>query len=352
MADQVGIVTRYFKHEVSRAALQLAEIAENLGMRPTILAGPVCRKEVSPHWDSRVIDARKADFREWALGCSHVIWTAPPPARDVLWCREHGIETVLLVVWDELLPHHKHAVCCIDSLVFPHRCACEAVCRRWSSADTHFYPYIAPWSAPLPICENATGSGGSTLSIFLPLHDSQTGRSDLEVLSIGEHIVRSVPDVRFTISSGAQWTLQALRRVRTLCKRYPERFIRVVKPNLVRQVGLYGTSQLVLWPAKHEGLATVGLMALHMGVPVLAWDIPPQNEYLRAKENAILVPCNMRSNWLGVPQAMPDWRRFLQHTLMLLQSRRVLRRMKQHTDIGLQARKQMFQQTWEKVLSR
>jgi len=348
MADRLGIVTRYFQHEVTQAAIHLAEVAEHISMRPTILARRVCRKEVSPYWDNRVINERKAEFNEWALQCSHIIWTAPPRAYELAWTKDHGIETILLAIWDELTAKHEVSAQMFDSIVFPYNCAANAVCKAWGGTGTEWRPRLAPWDVPIPLGESRPLP--DTLTVFVPLFDSQPSRSSLPVFNVMEAIVRAMPEVHFIVASGTRWALRATRWMRRLCKIYPGRFRWVKQPNRLQRLSLYGASQLTLWPAVREGLALVGLASLCMGVPVVAWDIPPQNEYLHQNKNALLLPCDIQENWLGVPEAVVNWETMLADTLSLLQNRQLLQRMRLQTRIGLDARKQEFQASWESVL--
>jgi len=350
MSDQLGLVTRWFSDEITWASIHIAELAQQLGLRPTILARDICKKEISPYWDQRVVAERKTPFKQWASRCSHIVWTHPPSMAELAWAANRGIQTILLAVWEKLAPMHKEVIAKFDTVVFPYACAGEAVCRACGGTGSAFRARIAPWDVPIPFGTNSRIICDK-IDIFVPLYDSQAKRNQRLLFDALESIVETEERARFTIASGTGWSLWAIRRLRQLCKTHPDQFICVERPTAMQRLSLYNTSCLTCWAAHYESLALIGLTSLCMGVPVLAWDIPPQNEYLRHKRNSLLLPCDLESNWLGMPNAVGNYALLIEALLSLLQNPRTLWKMKQATKEGLAVRKQQFQQTWESVLS-
>jgi len=347
-ANTLGIYTRYFQHEATYAAMYAAEIAQNLSFKTTMLARDVCRREVAKYWDARVLDYRKHDFYEWSLGCSHILFTIPPSPYYIAWCSDAGIVPITMAIWDELSPKHAAAVQASEIVLFPHKCMAEAVCAEWGGPEAEFQPIEIPWDVPIPLAEPKPIPNDVT--VFVPLYDSQPGRSNIKVFWIIEHMLKTTSDTKFIVASGARWSYRATRAMKTLAKRYPERVRWVKKPNPLQRLSLYSSSQVTLWVAGYEGMATIGLESLCMGVPVIAWDIPPQNEYLLHNRNSVLMPCDIRENWLGVPEAVNNWRVMRETVEDVLQNRPLLRTMRTHTQDGLKARKQVFLETWDSIL--
>jgi len=348
MAERLGIVTQYSPHERTHAALYIAEVAENNGRRPTILARGVCRKPLSPRWDHAVLNEKRADFREWSLDCSHIVWTVVPQLSEVYWARNSSVHTIFVVSWDEIRRRQTRVLAQFDTLVFPYKCVANAVCQKMDGLDTCFVPRVVPWDVPVPLSQHGLPDG---LRVLVPLYASQPGRNQLPLFRALEQIGRRVPEVEFLVVGGPRWSLRARRYLRRLCRQRPRQFQHLRDVDDIGLLSLYRRSHVTLWPATFEGLALVGLTSLCAGTPVVAWDIPPQNEYLKHEFNSVLLPCEIRENWVGVVQAVPNWEIFCDSVTLLLQNRSLLRTIRVHAAEGLDSRKQQFQDVWQSILA-
>jgi hypothetical protein len=87
-----------------------------------------------------------------------------------------------------------------------------------------------------------------------------------------------------------------------------------------------------------------------MGAPVISWNVAPQNEYLQAWKNSVLVPCKTATNWLGIPEVVGGYDEFEELLLSTLRDRALLAKMKCATSNGLEARRAQFDAGWSKFL--
>jgi len=349
MSQHWGISLRYHQCEATWAAIQLAELAREAGIHVRLYADDVCNRELSPYWDAHVTDGRKVPFDEWMMGCTRVIWTTPPSQLCLDRVQHRGIETQLLADWELIQEEDADVVARLDSMILPHRCVAEAMCRWASMIDGHFYPYLLPWDVQLPITKPQKFREPEM--VYMPLHDSQAAKITLMVFNVLHAILTHMPKVSVTLTGGARWSLKSLRAVNALRRHHGSRIQFIRKPDACRRLQLLTEADVMLWPACYENFGIIGLEAITMGVPVLAWEIPPMTEFLRHNHNAVLVPCDVQYNWLGVPCVHPDYDAFGRAALSLLQNPQLLATIRATSRKGLQARKDQFMQMWTKLTS-
>jgi len=345
MPDRLGIVTRYLQNEVTYAAIQAAETARDHGVPTSILARSVCRREVCGSWDSRVISERGQPFRRWATRCDRIVWTAVPPRHEVAFAKDLGIETGLLVNWEELLPEHQGAASVMDKLLIPYRCVSHVLSRKWRLKGRNI---LMPWDVPAPICHDKEKR--HKRCIFFPLYDSQPQRTDQLVFRLMQQTLENFKDTTILVACGRRWSISSRRMVRGLRKIYGDRAVLVVRPNMLERILLFARSNLTVWPARFESFGLVGLHSLCMGTPVIAWDIRPHNEFLQAWKNSVLVPCKTSENWLGVPEVDEKHAVFEECLLSLLRDRELLAKMEAHTHVGLENRRKQHRAGWAEYL--
>jgi glycosyltransferase involved in cell wall biosynthesis len=204
-----------------------------------------------------------------------------------------------------------------------------------------------PWDVPLPLT-NSVPDG--LLQVFVPLYDSQAGKTTTDVFGMLAQVMEAVPDVRITAVGGPGWVLHSLRSARMVQKQYGDQFTFVPQATEQERRSLLSQSHLVVWPAHYDSFGLVGLTALHMGVPVVAWDIEPQNELIINERNGMLVPCFPRQNWLGMPYAAGKYSSFGRVVIFLLQNPHILAKMRSTSLRFLENRAKYFQQAWKEML--
>jgi hypothetical protein len=347
MSERLGICTRYHQNESTYASLHVAERARETGANVSLLARHVCLKETSGHWDSLVMKERTpGDFFAWASDRSRILWTVPPPLAEVEWANDRGIDTWVLAVWDELIPSHREACAAASKLIMPYRCVMRDLTAKWGMTGNRL---SMPWDVPVPFTFKDGLHTPPGINVLLPLCDSQAQRTDQDIFRVLRVILDECDNVSVTIATHSGWPISTRRAIKQLQREFHERIELAHRPRLLRRLMLYASHDLTLWPSKFEGLATTGLWSLCMGTPVLAWDISPANEYLKHEKNSVLVPCDIRENWLGVPEVIPDWQLFVDHAIDLLKNEQQLAKIRAHTSHGLGQRRQDFDVGWAKL---
>lgn len=346
MAELLGINTRYRQHEVAFAATHLADHARHDGVCVSMRADGACMREVAPYWDSRV--RHKVGFVEWVTNCDRVLWTRCPAPALVDAVRDYGIETWILAVWDELQGHDIHALQNADVVIYPYRCVGDVLKGHgaaWQVVEL-------PWAVPVPPTPHPAREPAELLQrtrLAVPLFDSQPSRVDSRVFALLAWILDSMPHTEVVIGRGRQWRRVAARALRAMQKHYGPRVQVVTRPTYMERIRFYADADVTIWPASYEGLALAGLWSVAMGTPVIAWDVPPQTEYLRQMRNSYLIPCDLEYNWLGVPEVVVDMPRFYQGVVTLLQDAPLLGRIQQTTTDGVSERQACFAAGWKQL---
>ena len=85
--------------------------------------------------------------------------------------------------------------------------------------------------------------------------------------------------------------------------------------------------------------------AMHCGLPVVGWDVPPVSERVSAGVNGVLVPCEHSTNWAAAPTADAVASRFIDACAPLLNDARYLFTL-QSADWGLKAASDAFRRFW------
>jgi len=346
MADRLGIVTQYQQSEVTQAAIHLAEYAKARGTRTTIYGAPQATRNVAKAWDAKVVTAKQSQLAEWAGHCNKIIYTNVPSQRELLAVQALGVETALLVDWERLLPEHRGVVLSFDKVLFPYRCVASAVARKWCLSRVR--PILLPWDVPVPFTRARERVEPRQVWAYFPMYDTQPKRLDQAVFKLMYRILVEVPHANIRVACGQSWSLLSRRILKALRKDFGDRVDVVSHPNLMQRLLLFARSDLTVWMPRFESFALIGLTSLCMGTPVISWDMRPQNEFLRAWKNAVLVPVRTAENWLGVPEIQGGYGDFSELLIATLRDKPLLAKMRAQALSGLESRRKQFEVGWNK----
>jgi hypothetical protein len=351
LVSHLGIVTRYHYNEATQAALHLAERATSDGIKVSILASKPGKRIVSPYWDSRVVYRRtslpawRIDFVNFCSNLTHILFMGCPSQEEILFAKQAtGLTVWVIPLWDELHVGHGDALAVCDGVLCPYPCVKAAIEQAW---DYEMPLTTLSWDIHLASTRKY-GQQGDVPRVLFPLHETQGGRTRQWIFEVINKLLETT-DAVVIVSSGGGWSRGAKDTVKKLKKRHPKRIVHFVTPSFVERAEIFAHSDLTAWGSQFEGLATVGLESLYMGTPVVAWDINPQSTYLLHKKNAYLVGCEIRENWMGIPEVIPDQVRFLEAIQHLLQQEQLLTTMIKSAPAYLATRKRAFMQVWKKL---
>lgn len=347
MAERLGIITRYLQHEVTHAAIHLAEMARDQGTPSTIYGVDPVRREVAKQWDSRVITQKQQHLDRWAQRCNRIIWTHVPEQAEVLRIQGMGIETVLLINWEALVPQHGMTALTFNRIILPYRCVANVLQRRWDLSKVQ--PVMMPWDVPVPHTRRAPGNLSRDLCVYFPLYDTLPARCDQAIFAMMRQVLAETKNTNVLVSCGRRWSLSSRRLVKRLRKVFGERIVLVLHPNILHRLLLFARADLTVWAPRFESFGLVGLNSLCMGAPVISWDVRPQNEFLKSWKNSVLVPAKTEENWLGVPDVKSGYQEFSEMLISTLRDRALIAKMKGSTLQGLDARRKQFEAGWQEL---
>jgi hypothetical protein len=260
-------------------------------------------------------------------------------------CKANGVVTAYLPLWEDLQPEHYELTQYCDVMLLPHCCVAESICRMWGGDS--YLPVLMPWDVQQPVTAPRLPLP-ERLEVFVPMYDAQNARVRIEVFDMLYEVIGACPHAHFTIGIGTGWSMQALEIARRLCKELPYQTTIVRRPDEHTRTQLISRSQLVIQPATYDCLGSIGLEAILLGVPVCAWNIPPNDEYLHDGENALLVHCNrLQPTWLGLGIADDDYTVFGAELVALLHDREFLAKITSNVSVGLRDRKTRFLAGWQ-----
>lgn len=341
----LGIVTRWMQHETTQAAIMLAEEATSRGESVSILAREICNRDVAAGWDSKVVNENKNPFVDWKAQCDHIIWTQVPPPTEIWHAKECGITTTVLIDCEQLAPQHGQALRALDNVILPFRSVSKAVNRVWKLKTVR--KIIMPWTVPVSIGPSRELSA-TMKTVFLPLYDSQCMRCKMAIFAMMDRVLKR-DDTKVIVGVGRAWSRDGRKAVRALRRKYGERFDPRIRPDILHRLLLFGQSDITVWPSRFESFGIVGLTSLHMGTPVIAWDVSPQNEFLRGWKNSVLVKGKTRRTWLGMDLVDDDYEQFSGLLLNTLQDDALLAKMKASSTVGLETRRKQFRAGWDEL---
>jgi glycosyltransferase involved in cell wall biosynthesis len=153
------------------------------------------------------------------------------------------------------------------------------------------------------------------------------------------------PAVELTCWSAKSWSRRDRHALTALAARWGDRFSFAAGGTLQDQLTLMHEHDWFVYPATRCDFGIHPVRALHCGLPVVCWDVPPLSERIRPGVNGVLVPCERSANWANAPTADAVATRFVDACAPVLSDVRALCGL-QAADWGLRPAAVAFQRFW------
>lgn len=347
---RIGIHAAYQKCDATLMALRVARHLRGAGYSVDYLPRGQS-SEVHPEWDGQVLSdkKRKRPYHQWITSrFSYIFWTEVPPPDQLHAARACDSKNILLVSWDELNEDLLPVYRLFDRLVCPSWLASTLLADRLKLRNVSY----CPWDVGVPLSANPHLPNPSAVRLFWSLWGSQAERQNGAAVYVLDKLLSEHNHVRLTVSfSTAALRKQIIRALEAMSRRHSPRLSLLKDKNYDRHILETARHDLLVWPSLVESVGIAGLSALCMGVPVLAFDVPPISEFLKDGKNGLLVPCELRYNSLGVPFVDPqDYKVFGEHLTKAVQNPNALAGLRKSVFTGLSERQEMFSRAWESVL--
>lgn len=336
LASRIGIQAPFTFDVTTYAACGLADLAVRWGLAVSYRAYQAVAAAVHPRWHQHVLHGRRCPLGPWAARCSHLVWFDVQPERLV----EAGAGRQLAVVaWHRLRAPELEALQLFDHVICPHRAA-----YRWVADRGIHQALCVPWDPGRQPAEDVLHFGGRRLAVIFdgPAGEELGGT----VLCLLRLLLESRPQATVTILYSRRWPVQAQPALRDLGA-FGDRVRLERNPDYHARLSSYATHDWVILPATRANYGLYALEARAARRPVLALDVPPYDEIICSGETGLLVPCKIRYNEWGVPEAALNAHAFLEHLQYAVDHPELCERARQHPAQGLRDRRREFERAWQ-----
>lgn len=299
----IGICTRYSHHEMTYAAIRLANWFKERGHDVTMFTMTDKIRDIDPYWDKHVRRNSPAfRFSDWGKPLSTIIWTHVPHPAQVTWVNNENKKSVVFLFWHTLDINARSILLGVQQILCP-TTACFSLLYSWGLRNL----LQLVWDPGCPLFIKSVDHVPRP-RLFVPLWDGNSRRSEMTLVDIVSRILRRCEKAEVGIAYSTS-TLRpaALRQWQELKKSTGRRLHLYPGVPPCKRPLLFQQYDLTLWTTHFEDLNHTGLMSIQMGTPVMGFEFTPTAEILR-EYNSIPVRCRLEDhNDLGLPQVVPDY---------------------------------------------
>jgi hypothetical protein len=351
----IGIYARYQPCDVTYAAIQIADLAQRHGNQVAFLTPTPKRPPVHARWDDQII--RAVPFMKWAENLDLVIWLECPTVEPVRWCQQprggtrpgthaRGRTTVLVSSWNDTEYQVSNIYPIFTHVVAPSRAAYAYLTHDIRLENVR----LVPWSPQLPIIIRSPLEPMQRPSLHFPLCDCQSRDFDPMVIDLVERLLRHKRDIDLHVSLNGR-SGEVVRRLERRAREYAN--LTMVKcSDFEPFVMKLSEHDLTVILATSESFGMTALCSLHAGTPVIAYAVPPLDEFVVHNRHGILVSGTVTGKIPGT--ADNDWNdqmKFENAMLALLDQRERLAALRMACTGGLEERAIQFGQGWTLLFS-
>jgi len=317
----------------------------SLGCSVSLYPATEAPVRLSKRWDSNIDANRNRLFTDWATDNDIIIWTHCPIAEQIAWAKKQGIRTGIFCLWHEIGPADYRAYQTADFVVAPNAATGAFVSHIMKTNNIR----TLPWDTGQPFTIKDPRITSKQTWVLMPMTDYEPYYMEATALEVAGRALHRFPSMHLTVPFNASKMAPfALHRLRQFRRYFGSRIQLLPGVPLKDRHIMFGTHDLTYWPVSRANTGMVGLTSVTMGTPVLAFDIPPCNEFLSDECNATLTPSVIGMGDMGRPRLEPDYAAMETALHSLLESPEILRKQQQNTIIGLSERRSIF----EEVLTR
>lgn len=293
----IAIVAPYRHGERTFAALRLAEEAVVQGREVRLIAFDAAQGRIHPFWDHRVWSSSGVGVCRAAQKCRAVIHFEA--SRDVLarvtLVTAARTPQILVPRWhgttaggDQLRGYHR--------LVAPSSaCYAATAARLLATPDRAALDWVI-WDAGLDPVRRRGPLAADRISACIYADSATVARAAVPTLSLILGLLHAPAGPRLTLLTARAWPRPLRRRLARLAAAYPDRFRVVAVPGLGELTAQFRAHDWAVFPGPRCEFGIVPLRAQACGCGVIAWDVPPLNQFLCHGVDALLIPCGTRAS--------------------------------------------------------
>lgn len=303
----LGICTPYRHSETTAAALWLADLAISRSMTVKLLSDGPIQRGVHPYWDTKIHSPRDKGVYHWAKDCDYLAWFSYHPA---LLARAQLVSegrTHALVVMPHQLPRFA-AEDLVDyqRIICPSRAVYQGCVENVFGEENFKHLAWCPWDSGIePVKRRGLSEEGKT-KLYVPLDNTAVDEVGNFVIRVVNELLCWRDDLEITLDCAKTWPRQMRRELAAFLIFWSGRLRVQYRQTLLDQVTAFHTHDWTYLPSLRGNVGTTALVSLACHVPVIAYDIEPFSSIVRDRRSGFLLPCELCTNWIGMPIAEPQ----------------------------------------------
>lgn len=342
---RVGIYTHYAHCDQTYFAIRLAQLLHKLGGEFDFYSDDQPGKLKLPY-DRAVVTRDLIKFTDWAKKQQVIVWTHVPRVEQISYAKRKGIRTVLVPMWQELVPPFRKAMHQADLVV--------SLCAESQSLYSEVYKVksaqLVPFDTGLPIIKKTGFINERKIKLFLPWFDRNARCTSGQFIEILRFLIAHMEEAHLTVAITPSRFSPAIAKfftnMRKTCK---DRVTLLRSVPVPKRPELYAQHDLSIIPAECDNYGFCALTSLTMGTPVLSTAISPQIDFLFPDNNAVLVSTKLDYDENGVVHALPDYEKFGYVLQELIAEPRLIQKMNSKTNYNLNSRRKAFEMSWTNI---
>lgn len=351
----VAILAPYGRNEVTAAAIRLADLAGALGHEVKFVACGVHERRVHPAWDGRVRSARGTGITRAAAGASTVVhfqahqaWHAGAALPQT---GKRPIRHVLVPDWHGLVGRRLDLVARYDQVVCPTKACAQVVTAaafRGVKQDKGQLAWVR-WDSGLSQVRREGTVAPDRIKAAVYCDAATVDFCGAMVLRMVDELLPEYPRLDLTLLSVKSWGRRERAEIRRLCGSWGGRLTAARVTTAVDADRAFHANDWVVLPGVRGDFGLTASRALACGAAVICNDVAPFSEQVTS-DCGILVACEIRSNAITAPVAVPHLGRWADACRRAFSDSRTLLNLRTR-DWGLEDRHVTFNTTWQKILA-
>lgn len=343
---RVGIYTHYAHCDQAYFAVRLADFARTHGVEFDIYSDTPPGK-LGLSYDRAIACRDVMPFSHWLKKQSVVVWTHVPRQEQLNYVQRFKIPTVIVPMWQELVPPFKRTLRTADTVVVLNTEQRELFTTVYKLRNVAFIPF----DTGLPITRKDTTVNARDVSLFLPWFDRNARCASSQMLHSLAYLLEHMPEARLTVGiTSSRFGPSIAKFFGNLGTRTEGRVTLLRSVLFAKRAPLYGKHDLTIWPGECDNYGICPLTSLAAGTPVLSLATAPQDDFLVTDVNAALVKTRVDYDDNGVPHAVPNYEHFATVLQELLAEPRHIDRLQKKATHNLLPRRTAFELGWRGLL--
>jgi glycosyltransferase involved in cell wall biosynthesis len=343
---RVGIYTHYAHCDQAYFCIRLVDFLRSRGVDFDIYADNQPGKLRIPY-DSAVSYKSVMKFTDWAKKQSTIVWTHVPKLEQINYANRLGKNTILVPMWQELMPPFRKAMQRARIVV--------ALCSEAQELFHDVYNVkttaLIPYDAGLPVTKKETPVNGRNIRIFMPWFDRNAKCSNSDFLGMLSYLFERMPDASLTVAiTSSRFSPAIAKFFQTLGQKTGGRVTLLRNVPLAKRAALYADHDLTLYPAECDNYGLCSMTSINCGTPVLSFAVSPQTDFVYQDSNGVLVRTKIDYDENGVAHAIPDYEAYIDTLQTLIAEPWHIDNLNKRINYNLASRRKLFEHGWQTLL--